>query len=190
MTMFIAGMVVFFGSHLLRVIAPDFRESMVSRLGPLGWKGVYSLVSLAGFVMLVAGYASIRWTSPLLWGPPLGWMRMVVALVMIPALVVFIAAYLPGKIRATLRHPMMIATSVWAALHLLVNGRLADLLLFGGFLAWALIVTVASFRRPWRPPARAPSLLWDGVAVAAGLGAWWWLAFGGGHVLLFRVPVM
>jgi len=190
MTLLLAGMVVFFGTHLVRVIVPDFRELMISRLGPLGWKGLYSILSLAGFVMLVAGYAAIRWTSPLLWGPPPGWTRMLVGLLMLPVLVVFVAAYLPGKIRATLRHPMMIATTAWAALHLLVNAGVADTILFGGFLAWALVVLVASFRRPWTPPKRPPSLLWDCVAVAAGAGVWWWLAFGGGHLLLFRMPVM
>jgi uncharacterized membrane protein len=190
MTMLIAGMVLFFGTHLLRVIAPDFREGMVARLGPWPWKGVYAVVALAGFVLLVHGYAAIRWTSPLLWGPSPGWLRMAVGLAMLPVLVTLVAAFLPGRIRATLRHPMMLATSIWAALHLLVNGRLADLLLFGGFFAWSLVVASASFRRPWQPPARAPSLIWDGVAVAAGLAAWWWLTFGGGHAMLFTVPAM
>lgn len=190
MALLIAGMLLFFWTHLLRVVAPEHRDAMIIRLGPTGWRIGYSLVAIAGFVMLVVGYASVRWGSPMLWAPPPGWVRMAVGLAMLPVLVVFLAAYLPGRIRATLRHPMMIATSVWAALHLLVNGRVADLLLFGGFLAWALVVLVASFRRPWTPPARAPSLLWDGVAIAAGTGAWWWLAFGGGHLLLFRMPVM
>lgn len=190
MTMLIAGMVLFFGAHLVRVIAPDFREAMIIRLGPWGWKGLYAIISLAGFVLLVAGYSSIRWSSPWLWAPPPGWVRMGIGLLMLPTLVVFISAFLPGRIRATLRHPMLIATSAWAALHLLGNGRLADLLLFGGFLAWSLVVMAAVFRRPGTRPAHAPRLLWDGVAVVAGVGAWWWLAFGGGHVLLFRVPVM
>jgi uncharacterized membrane protein len=190
MTLLIAGLLVFLGAHLVRVIAPDFRAAMIVKLGPLGWRGVYSLVSLAGFVMLAVGYATVRWTSPMLWGPPAPALRMVVGLAMVPALILFLAAYVPGRIRAAVRHPMMIGTLVWAAAHLLVNGRVADLLLFGGFLAWALVVTTASFRRPWTPPARQPSLLWDAVAVLAGLGAWWWLAFGGGHVLLFRMPVM
>jgi uncharacterized membrane protein len=190
MPLLIAGLLIFFGAHLVRVIAPDIRAAMIARLGPLGWRGVYSLVSLAGFVMLVVGYSAVRWVSPMLWGPPAPGLRMVVALAMIPALILFLSAYVPGRIRATVRHPMMIGTLVWAAAHLLVNGRVADLLLFGGFLAWALVVAVASFRRPWTPPARRPSLLWDAVAVLAGLGAWWWLAFGSGHVLLFRMPVM
>jgi uncharacterized membrane protein len=190
MTLLIAGMVLFFGIHLVRVLAPGLRERGIARLGPQGWRGVYSLVALAGFVLLVYGYAAVRWTSPMLWGPPSAAMRMAVGLVMLPALVVFLATYMPGHIRAVLRHPMMLATATWAAAHLLVNGRVADLLLFGGFLAWSLVVLVASFRRPWTPLARPPSLLWDAVAVAAGLAAWWWLSFGGGHLLLFRMPVM
>jgi len=190
MTMLIAGMVLFFGSHLVRVLAPDFREAMLARLGPLGWKGLYSIVAIAGFVLMVMGYGAVRWSSPMLWGPAPGWLRMFVGLAMLPALVIFLSAYLPGRIRATFRHPMIIATVIWAALHLLVNGRIADLLLFGGFFAWGHIVMIASFRRPRMAPARAPSLLWDGVAVAAGVGAWWWLAFGAGHALLFGVPVM
>lgn len=76
MMMLIAGMVLFFGAHLVRVVAPDFRESMIIRLGPWGWKGLYAIISLAGFMLLVAGYSSVRWTSPLLWAPPPGWVRM------------------------------------------------------------------------------------------------------------------
>jgi uncharacterized membrane protein len=190
MTMLVAGMILFFGPHLLRVVAPGLRAGLIDRLGPLGFKGLYSVLSIAGFVLLVIGYSSVRWTSPALWGPPSAGMRMAVALGMIPALVVFLAAYLPGRIRASVRHPMTAATAAWAALHLLVNGRVADVLLFGGLLAWSLVVAFDSYRRPWRPPAKAPSLAWDGAAVLAGLGAWWWLAFGGGHLLLFRMPVM
>lgn len=190
MTMLMLGMVVFFGAHLVRVVAPGYRKRMIAKLGPLGWKGIYSLVSLFGFVLILMGYAETRWVSPMLWGPAPGWAKMVVALAMLPVLVVFIAAYLPGRLRTGLRHPMMLATVAWAALHLVVNGRVADLVLFGGFLAWSLVVLSASLCRPWTPPARTPSLAWDGAAVAAGAAAWWWLSFGGGHLLLFGMPVM
>ena len=112
------------------------------------------------------------------------------SLAMLPVLVVFVAAYVPGKMRATFRHPMVLATAAWAALHLLVNGRVADLLLFGGFLAWSLLLAVASFRRPPAVAAKSPALAWDAVAIVAGAAAWWWLAFGGGHILLFSMPVI
>jgi uncharacterized membrane protein len=190
MTWMIAGMVLFFGAHLVRVVAPGFRDAGRARLGVGGWKALYSLISLAGFVLLVMGYASARWGSPLLWGPPAPWMRMLVALAMLPALILFISTYLPGRIRLAVRHPMVIATAVWAALHLLVNGRVADLVLFGSFLVWALLLAAHSFRRPWFPPSRPPSLWADGVAIAAGATVWWWLSFGGGHLWLFRMPVM
>ena len=190
MILLVAGMAVFLGMHLVRVVAPGFRAAMIDRLGPLGWRGVYSLVSLAGFAALLLGYANVRWDSPVLWGPAPGWLHMAVGLLMLPVLAALFAAFLPGRIRATLRHPMLLATAAWAAMHLAVNGRLADLLLFGGFLAWSLVVVLAAFRRPWTPPARTPSLAWDAAALVAGVAAWWWLAFAGGHALLFRVPVM
>jgi uncharacterized membrane protein len=153
-------------------------------------EGVYSVVSLAGFVLLLYGYAATRWSSPQLWAPAPAWVRMAVALAMLPVLVVFVAAYVPGRMRAAFRHPMVLATAAWAALHLLVNGRVADLLLFGGFLAWALLLAVASFRRPPAVAVKSPSLAWDAVAIVAGAAAWWWLAFGGGHILLFGMPVI
>jgi len=190
MTFLIAGMVVFFGMHLARVLAPGLRDAGIQKFGTLGWKAVYSVVSLAGFALLLYGYAATRWTSPQLWAPAPGWVRMAVALAMLPVLVVFVAAYVPGKMRATFRHPMVLATAAWAALHLLVNGRVADLLLFGGFLAWSLLLLVASFRRPPAVAAKSPALAWDAVAIVAGAAAWWWLAFGGGHILLFSMPVM
>lgn len=190
MLLLILGLAIFFATHLLRVFAPAFRERMIDKLGPWGWKGVYSLVAIAGFVMFVIGYAEARWQGPLLWGPAPGWTRMAVGLLMLPVLVVFFAAYLPGKIRASLRHPMVIATAIWAAAHLVVNGRLADLLLFGGFLGWSMLLLAASFSRRAPSPGRPPALAWDGVAIVVGALAWWWLAFGGGHLMLFGMPVM
>lgn len=192
MTMLIVGMAIFLGTHLLRVLAPDFRTAMITRMGPWGWKGVYSVVALVGFVLVVKGYADARLTSPQLWATDPPWVRMAVALLMLPALILFIAAYLPGKLRAAVKHPMLIATAFWAGLHLAVNGRLADLLLFGGFLAWALVVLMAATRRRpvVTPTVKSPALAWDGVAVALGGFAWWWFAFGGGHLLLVGMPVM
>ncbi|HKK02819.1 MAG TPA: NnrU family protein [Gammaproteobacteria bacterium] len=191
MTMLIVGMAIFFGIHLLRVVAPGWRESMMERMGVLGWKALYSVIAIAGFVLLVLGYAEIRWSSPVLWAISQPWMKMAVGLAMLPALVVFVSAYLPGRIRATLKHPMLIATAAWAAMHLALNGRVADLLLFGAFLLWSLVVLADSYRRPApAQPASQGSLAWDGVAVVLGTVAWWWLAFGGGHALLFGMPVM
>jgi uncharacterized membrane protein len=187
MTMLIAGLLLFLGGHLLRVVAPDFRAGMIARLGPWGWKAAYSLPALAGFVLLVLGYDAARWTSPVLWDSP-PWTRMVATLVMAPVLVVFVSAYLPGKIRESLRHPMLLATIAWAAVHLLANGRVADLVLFGSFLAWALVVTLAAWRRPQPAPAGPNAALFDLVAVLVGVAAWM-LLIRGGHVWLVGMPV-
>jgi len=192
MTMLIVGLAIFFGVHLVRVVAPDYRTAMMNRMGTWGWKGVYALVALVGFVIMVMGYAEIRFTSPQLWAMDAPMVRMAVSLLMLPALVLLVATYVPGKLRTKVKHPMLIATVVWAASHLLVNGRLADLLLFGSFLLWSLVVLYdASARRPpVAPTVKSPALAWDGVALAVGGFAWWWLAFGGGHLLLFGMPVM
>jgi uncharacterized membrane protein len=187
--MLIAGLALFIGTHLIRVLAPEFRADVISRLGPWTWKGLYSVLALAGFLLILAGYGSVRGSSSLLWGPPPPWTRMLAGLVMAPALVLLVAAYLPGRIRASLRHPMMLATIAWAAVHLAANSRVADLFLFGGFLAWALVVTVAAYRRPRTVPVRRPSLAYDGLAVLIGLAAWGWLAYRG-HLLLFGMPVI
>lgn len=187
MTMLIAGLILFLGGHLLRVIAPGFRERMIDRFGPWGWKAAYSLPALAGFVLMIIGYDQVRWTSPALWQSP-PWTRMVATLVMAPALVMFVAAYLPGKIRDGLRHPMLIATILWALVHLLANGRVADAILFGSILAWALVVLAAAWRRPWQPKAGPNGPVFDLVAVLVGVAAWM-LLIRGAHVLLVGMPV-
>ena len=187
MTMLVAGLLLFLGGHLVRVVAPGFREGMIAKLGPWGWKAVYSVPALAGFVLMVIGYDAARWDSPVLWHSP-PWTRMVATLVMAPALVIFVSAYLPGKIRDGLRHPMLLATIAWAVVHLMANGRVADLVLFGSILAWAVVVTVAAWRRPWRPTSGPNGPVFDLVAVLIGVAAWM-LLIRGGHAWLFGMPV-
>lgn len=187
MTLLILGLLLFLGGHLVRVVAPAFRERMMDRMGTWGWKAVYSVPSIVGFVLLIIGYDQVRWTSPVLWESP-QWTRMVATLVMAPALVIFLSAYLPGKIRDGLRHPMLIAVVLWAVVHLLANGRVADLILFGSFLAWSLVVLAASWRRPWQPKAGPNGPVFDLVAVLVGIAAWM-LLIRGGHAVLFGMPV-
>lgn len=189
MTQFVAGIVLFFAVHLVRVVAPGFRLRMMERLGPWGWKGIYGLVSLVGLVLMIRGYAQIKPASAWLYVPPV-WTRHAVSLFMLPALVLLVAAYLPGRIRRAVRHPMLIAVILWSVAHLAANGQAADVALFGAFLAWSVVVTVSAFGRP--APAPPPSLpatrVNDLVAVVAGAGLWAWLAFGG-HAVLFGMPV-
>ena len=138
MVLFIIGLVVFLGAHSTRIVADGWRSAQVARIGPGPWKGLYSLVSIAGFVALVWGYGMARAQPVPLWTPP-PWTRHLAALLMIASFVLLAAAYVPRNgIRARLHHPMMLGVMVWALAHLAANGTLADLLLFGAFLAWAV----------------------------------------------------
>ena len=190
MSMLIAGVVIFFGSHLVRVVAPGFRETMMQRLGKWGWKGVYSVVSIVGLGLLIAGYVQAKPASDWLWSPPV-WTRHLAALVVLPALVLLVAAYLPGRIRRATGHPMTLAVVLWSGAHLLANGQVADVILFGAFFLWSLVVLFSAMGRT----ANAGSDLSlpvgplnDILAVVIGIGLWAWLAFGG-HRVLFGMPV-
>ena len=145
MSLLILGLVLFLGVHSVSIVARPWRDGMVARLGEGPWKGLYSLVSLAGFVLIVYGYGLARQSPMVLYTPPLA-LRHGAMLLMLPVFVLLLAAYLPGRLQRAAKHPMLAATKFWALAHLLANGTLADVLLFGGFLAWA----VADRHRPLR----------------------------------------
>ena len=170
MTYLIAGLLLFFGVHSIAIVAPAWRDAMAARLGDAPWKALYSIVSVIGFVMLVHGYGLARADPQVLYTPPT-WMRHVAALLMLPVFPLLLSTYLPGRIKAAVKHPMLTATKAWALSHLLVNGNLADVLLFGGFLAWAVADRIAVGRRavPRRIRATAPSRINDVIAVIGGL---------------------
>jgi uncharacterized membrane protein len=183
------GLVLFFGVHSISILARDWRDRVVGRIGPLPWKALYSLASLAGFVLLVGGYAEARLDPVVLYQPP-DWMRHVTALLMLPVFPLLLAAYLPGRIKTAVRHPMLAATKAWALSHLLVNGTLADVLLFGAFLAWAVADRISAGRRTAAVVSGAPaSIRNDVVAVVGGL-LLYALFVGWAHVRLFGVPPM
>lgn len=174
MTYLVLGLVLFLGVHSVRIFADDWRGARIAGLGEGAWKGLYSLLSIAGFVLIVWGYGLSR-TAPVdLWSPPI-WSRHLAALLTIPAFVLLAAAYVPGtRIKARVGHPMVLGVKIWAFAHLLSNGRLADVVLFGAFLAWAVALYIASRRRDRRTGARYPSagIARDGIALVVGLGAW------------------
>ncbi|MFZ4650050.1 MAG: NnrU family protein [Rubrivivax sp.] len=188
MTLLIVGLVLFLGTHSVRVFADDWRTRQVRRLGEPAWKGLYTAVSLAGFALLVWGYSRARLEPTVLWASPL-WVRHVAGLLMVPALILLVAAFVPGNaIRARLGHPMLLGTKVWALAHLLANNTLADLLLFGGFLVWAVLCFRAARARDRaaslvRAPGRAGPTI---ASVVAGLALWAALAFWA-HAMLFGV---
>lgn len=179
MGMLVLGMVLFLGVHSVRVFADGWRGSLIARRGEGVYKGLYSLASIAGFALIVWGYGLAR-TAPVdLWMPPV-WTRHLAALLTIPAFVLLAAAYVPGtRIKAAVGHPMVLGVKVWAFAHLISNGRLADVVVFGGFLAWAVLLYIASRRRDRRAGTRytAGPASRDMIAIAVGLVAWAAFAF-------------
>lgn len=179
MTVLVIGLLVFLGAHSVRIFAEDWRGRQIARLGLQPWKGIYALVSLAGFALIVWGYGLARGEPVPLWNPPL-WTRHPAALLTLPAFVLLAAAYVPGtRIKAAVSHPMVLGVKVWAVAHLIANGTLADALLFGSFLAWAALDFQAARARDRAAGTRyAPGpLSRDIAAVAAGLAAWAAFAF-------------
>ncbi len=165
----IAGLVIFLGVHSIAFAAPELRNRMVHRWGEGVWKGLHGLISLAGLVLVIHGFGLARRAPVVLYAPP-GWMRDLAFLFMLPVFPLLIAAYLPGRIKTAARHPMLAAVKFWAFAHLLANGTLADALLFGGFLAWAVLDRISLKRRAPQPLRTAPAGRFnDAVAVVLGL---------------------
>ena len=186
MSQLILGLVIFLGAHSIAIVAPGWRDAMAARLGRFAWQGIYALVSLVGFVLIVRGFGAARAEASVLYAAPAG-LRHLSLLLMLPVFPLLLAAYLPGRIKAAVKHPMLTATIAWAVAHLLANGTLADLLLFGGFLAWAVADRISVGRRAARPlPGATPSRFNDAIAVVAGLGLYA-LFLGWAHLRLFGV---
>jgi uncharacterized membrane protein len=179
MIVMVLGLVLFLGAHSTRVFADDWRAAQIAARGEGLWKGVYSLLSLAGLVLIVHGYGLTRTAPVELWNPPL-WTRHLASLLTLAAFVLLAAAYVPRtRIKAAVAHPMVLGVKVWAFAHLLSNGRLADVVLFGAFLAWAIVLYAASRRRDRRTGARyyTGPISRDAIAIVLGVGAWAAFAF-------------
>ena len=184
----IAGLVLFLGIHSVRMAAPGFRDGFIADRGEGLWKGAYSLVSLAGLVLLVWGYGQARLVTPQIWSPPT-FMAHINLLLMWPALVLIVASQLPaGRIKAAVKHPMILSVKVWAFGHLLANGDLASMLLFGGFLVWGILNRIAVKRRG-DPVFPAITVRNDMIALVIGTTLYVWILLHG-HALLFGVPVL
>jgi uncharacterized membrane protein len=139
MALLILGLVLFLGAHSTRIFAENWRQATLERLGEKGYKGVYTLVSLLGFGLMMFGFDQVRWDSPVLWSPPV-WAKHGAALLMLVSLVLLACVYSPrNAIKAKLHHPMVLSVKVWALAHLLANPRLADVVLFGAFLLWSVL---------------------------------------------------
>lgn len=174
MTSMILGLLLFLGAHSVRIFADGWRGAQLARLGAPRWKLLYSVASIAGFVLIVHGYGIARAAPEDLWQPA-RWLAWPASLLMLVAMVLLVAAYVPGnRIKAVLGHPMILAVKVWALAHLISNGRLVDVVLFGSFLAWAVLDFRAARRRDRtagasRTAGTVPATV---LTVAIGVAAW------------------
>jgi uncharacterized membrane protein len=188
MSILIFGLILFLGIHSVRIVAEGWRQRRIDAMGEGGWKGAYSLVSAVGMGLIVWGFGLARAEPAVLWVPPKG-MAHLAALLTLVAFVLLAAAYVPrNRIKSRLRHPMVLAVKVWALAHLLSNGNLADVLLFGSFLLWAVLSFRAARRRDeeamlsdWPAHSSAGST-W--VTVGVGAVAWAVFAFWAHGVLI------
>jgi uncharacterized membrane protein len=185
MSLLIVGLIIFLGIHSVAIFAPGLRERVRSRLGEGPWKGLYSLISLLGFALIIYGFGLARQSPVVLYTPP-QWLRHLTILIMLPVFPLLIAAYLPGRIKTAAKHPMLAAVKFWAFAHLLANGMLADVLLFGGFLAWAVLDRISLKQRPQNLRMAPPGRFNDAIAIIAGL-ALYALFIGWAHARLFGV---
>ena len=188
MVILVLGLVIFLGVHSVRIVADGWRTQMRARLGEGAWKGLYSVASVVGLVLVVWGYGLARQQPVVLWNPPVG-MRHAASLLTLIAFVLLAAAYVPRNVfKAKLHHPMVLSVKVWALAHLLSNGNLADVVLFGAFLLWAVLDFRAARQRDraqntvYAPGTAAGT----GIAVVVGTAAWAGFAFWA-HVWLIGV---
>jgi len=168
MLQLLLGIVLFFGMHSASIVALPLRDRLVAR-SENSWKAVYAIASLVGIVLIARGYADLRQAPTVLYVTPI-WLRHVAALLLLPVFAFFIAPYFPGHIRSALKHPQLVAVKLWAFAHLLVNGTVADVLLFGSFLVWAIADRVSLKSRIPRPLPGAPeSKANDFIVIVVGL---------------------
>lgn len=184
----IAGLALFLAAHT-PAMARGLRGRLQETLGPIGYRIAISLVALVGLVLIIWGFGDYRAHGYIqLWDPPV-WTKHLAFLLMAPVFVLLIAAYTPGHIKARIGHPMFTAVKFWALAHLLANGDLGSLLLFGVLLAWAVAARIAAKRRGERAQVANPSWIADGAAVVLGLGLWW-LTLTRLHTMLIGVPLI
>ena len=147
MALLIVGLVIFLGVHSVRIVADDWRTAQIAKRGPKAWKGIYAVLSLIGFVLIVYGYGLARQVPAVVYAPP-AWLRHLGTVLTIPAFILLAAAYVPGtRIKRAVGHPMVLGVKVWAVAHLLANGAVADLVLFGSIFVWAVVNYAAARRR-------------------------------------------
>ena len=180
MTTLILGLILFLGIHSVRIVADGWRSRFIAARGPLPWKGLYTVIAIAGFVLICVGFGQARQQPVVLWSPP-RWTHDLAAVLTLLAFMLVTAAYVPGNgIKTRVKDPMVLGVKCWAAGHLLANGTLADVVLFGSFLVWSVLDfrAVRQRRRAGTEPAIAPAKRGrSAIAVVVGVLAWMLFAF-------------
>ena len=188
MATLVLGLVIFLGLHSTRIFSETLRAQAIARLGEGPWKGIYSLVSAIGFVLIVWGFAQARFDSSALWTPPL-WARHATMLLMLVSMLVLAGYFLKqSHIAVAVHHPMVWSVAIFGLAHLIANGSAADVVLFGAFFIWALADLASSYARDHRNAVVYPEPNWGatGGAIVLGLVLWAVLAFWL-HLWLFGV---
>ena len=193
MLVLVLGLLLFFAIHLVPT-QPELRDGLVRRFGEAPYKLVFALVSFAGLAIIVYGVHKLQvmpGKNPVIWSPP-AWTRHVTFTLMLPVFVLLIAAYVPSRIRNAVRHPMLAAIKIWALAHLIANGDLGGIILFGSFLAWAVFDRISVKRRAAPGPlgvAQPASIVNDVAVVAVGL-ALYGAMLKWGHAYLIGIPLV
>lgn len=192
MLLLILGLLLFFSTHLVPTEA-TLRRGLVERLGGNGYKVVFSIVSAIGLVLIVVGFGKLQVSAsqnPEIWTPPVA-MRHIAFLLMLPAMILFVAAEVPTHIRSKVKHPMLAGIKLWATGHLLANGDLASMLLFGSFLAYAAFDRISLKRRlvAPRPGPRNGGWRNDVIAVVLGVALYAFMLTVG-HARLIGIPLL
>ncbi len=177
MPLLILGLVIFLGVHSIRIVGSDWRRRQIARIGEGSWKGLFSLISVIGLVLIVIGFGDARAHPELLYAPP-AWFRYLNIVLTLIAFILVAAAYSPANhIKAKLGHPMLAGVKAWALGHLLSIGMLRDVVLFGAFLIWAIVDFAVSRRRDRAAGVVCPAGSSIGDVVAIGIGVVVWIAF-------------
>jgi uncharacterized membrane protein len=186
MIILIAGLILFLGVHSIRIFADGWRSTQIQRMGAMPWKGLYASLSVAGFLLIIWGFGLARSSPLILWTPP-SWGRHLAAALMLLAFLFLVAAYVPGnRLKTIVGHPMLVATKTWAFAHLLTNGTLADLVLFGSFLIWAIAEFAVSRRRDRLAGVSYPALSIgrDVLVIVIAVAAFIWFSLYGHEWLI------
>ncbi len=193
MMVLVVGLILFLGVHLVPT-SPELRDGLKERIGEVPYKAIFSLLSLVGLVVIVLGYHKLQLhpgKNPILWDPPT-WTRHIAVALMLPAMILLVASVIPSRIRTAVRHPMLIAIKTWAFAHLIANGDLGALLLFGSFLAFAVYDRISVKKRGAQGPlgnATPSSAINDVIVVVVGVALYAALLYGGHQWLIGVAPI-